>query len=45
MGDTTLGAELRAGVIKLDGPRKLTRNIRDWLRPAALAAVPAALLR
>lgn len=42
VGDTTIQAALGAGRLDVKGPVKLTRNLRHWLRPSALATIPAA---
>jgi DNA-binding HxlR family transcriptional regulator len=41
-GDSTLQAALAAGKLAVEGPAKLTRNIRQWLQLSVFAGVPAA---
>jgi DNA-binding HxlR family transcriptional regulator len=41
-GDATLEAVLEARRLEIQGPRKLTRSARRWLRTPSLAAVPPA---
>jgi DNA-binding HxlR family transcriptional regulator len=42
VGDTTVQAALAAGRIDVKGPAKLTRNLRQWLRPSPLAVIAPA---
>lgn len=42
VGDTTIQAALGTGRLDVKGPNKLTRNVRQWLRPSPLAGIPPA---